>query len=232
MHHIRFNKGWLPREIVVETSTSDVPFSYTEDQPSNASGHETGNRGQALIERDGAKAQFTTTTLETVNAVNVANEAPEKTREPLEAVLAALHEKQCASFTRLWKRVPPHLHEIQFDFDKALWKGTGDDTLEDTIKKWGDVLLHAIATHNNNVSNATGLAPNEVHIWRYTRLRMTILESRGVKGHQCEKSDNLDYLCLTRDRQVREYNLVKEEDRLTKAKQQAANDEIDKITNN
>ena len=63
-------------------------------------------------------------------------------------------------------------------------------------------------------------------------MRMTILESRGVKGHQCEKLDNLNYLGLTRDRQVREYNLVKEEDRLTKAKQQAANDEIDKITNN
>ena len=100
-------------------------------------GMKLGTGDKPLIERDRAKAQFTTTTLETVNAVNVANEAPEKTRKPLEAVLAALHEKQCASFTRLWKRVPPH--EIQFDFDKALWKRTGDDTLEDTMKKWGEM---------------------------------------------------------------------------------------------
>ena len=61
---------------------------------------------------------------------------------------------------------------------------------------------------------------------------MTILEGSGVKGHQSEKRDHLDYLGLMRDRQARAYNLVREEDRLTKAKHQAANDEIEKIVNN
>ena len=92
--------------------------------------------------------------------------------------------------------------------------------------------MHAIAAHNNNVSRGTGLAPNKVHIGRYPRLPMTIIECSGVKDHQSEKRDHLDYLGLMRDRQVRAYNLVREEDRLTKAKHQAANDEIEQIMNN
>ena len=94
------------------------------------------------------------------------------------------------------------------------------------------MLLHAIAAHNNNVSRGTGLAPNEVHIGRYPRLPMTILEGSGVKGHQSKKRYHLDYLGLMRDRQVRAYNLVRQENRLTKAKHQAANNEIEQIVNN
>ena len=44
--------------------------------------------------------------------------------------------------------------------------------------------MHEVAAHNNSVSRGTGLAPSEVHIGRYPRLPMTILEGRGVKGHQ------------------------------------------------
>ena len=83
--------------------------------------------------------------------------------------------------------------------------------------------MHAVAAHNNNVSRGTGLAPNEVHIGRYPRLPMTILEGRGVKGHQGLKQDQLDYLELMRDRQVKAYELVKEEDRLIKARHEANN---------
>ena len=60
--------------------------------------------------------------------------------------------------------------------------------------------MHAVAAQNNNVSRGTGLAPNEVHIGRYPRLPMTILEGRGVKGHQGLKQDQLGYLELMRDR--------------------------------
>ena len=67
------------------------------------------------------------------------------------------------------------------------------------------MLMHAVAAHNDNVSRGTGLAPNGVHICRYPRLPMTILEGRGVKGHQCLKQDQLDYLKLMRDRQVKAY---------------------------
>ena len=33
MYYIRFNKGWLPREAIVEAGTSEIPFSHTGDQP-------------------------------------------------------------------------------------------------------------------------------------------------------------------------------------------------------
>lgn len=77
-----------------------------------------------------------------------------------------------------------------------------------------------------NVSRGTGLAPNEVHIGRYIRLPMTILEGRGVKGHQNLKKDQLEYLDLVRDRQIRAYNLVREEDKLLKARHDKANDKL------
>ena len=92
----------------------------------------------------------------------------------------------------------------------------------DNQTNWDELLLHAIAAHNNNVSRGTGLAPNEVHIGRYPRLPMTILEGRGVKGHQGLKRDQLDYLQLMRERQSRAYELVRKEDFLIKAKHEAA----------
>ena len=76
--------------------------------------------------------------------------------------------------------------------------------IADDQKKWDEMLLHAISAHNNNVSRGTGLAPNEVHIGRYPRLPMTILEGSGVKGHQSEKRDRLGYFELMR--------LIREED--------------------
>ena len=72
---------------------------------------------------------------------------------------------------------------------------------------------------------------NEVHIGRYPRLPMTILEGRGVKGHQGLKQDQLDYLELMRDRQVKAYELVKEEDRLIKARHEANNKHLAELIN-
>lgn len=96
----------------------------------------------------------------------------------------------------------------------------------DDQKDWDNMLTHAVAAHNNNVSRGTGLAPNQVHIGRYTRLPMTILEDRGARGHQSLKQDQLDYLNLMRDRQIKAYQLVREEDRLIKAKHDAANEAL------
>ena len=84
------------------------------------------------------------------------------------------------------------------------------------------MLTHAVASHNN-VIRGTGLAPNEVHIGRYPPLPMTILEGRGIKGHQGLKQDRLDYLELMRDRQVKSYKFVKHEDCLAKARHEANN---------
>lgn len=71
-----------------------------------------------------------------------------------------------------------------------------------------DMLIHAVAAHNNNVSRGTGLAPNEEHVDRYPRLPITILEGRGVQGYQGLKHDQLDYLEVMRERQVKAYSLV------------------------
>ena len=42
---------------------------------------------------------------------------------------------------------------------------------------------------------------------------MKILEGRGVRGHQGMKQDQLDYLQLKRERQVKAHELIEEEDR-------------------
>ena len=103
--------------------------------------------------------------------------------------------------------------------------------IADDQKNWDDMLMHAVAAHNNNVSRGTGLAPNEGHIGRYPRLPMKILEGRGVKGHQGLKQDQLDYLELMRDRQVKAYKLVRDEDRIIKARREANNEHLAELFN-
>ena len=66
--------------------------------------------------------------------------------------------------------------------------------IADNQTNWDKLLLRAIAAHNNSVSRGTGLAPNEVHIGRYPRLPMTVLEGRGASGHQGLRRDQLDVL--------------------------------------
>ena len=66
---------------------------------------------------------------------------------------------------------------------------------------------------------------------RYPRLPMTILEGRGVKGQQGLKHDQSDYLELMRDRQVKAYESVKEEDGLIKARHEANNERLAELIN-
>ena len=101
--------------------------------------------------------------------------------------------------------------------------------IADNQTNWDELLLHAIAAHNNSVSRGTGLAPNEVHIGRYPKLPMTILEGRGARGHQGLGRDQLDFLQLMRERQNRVYDLVRKPDFLIKAKHQAANEKSNSI---
>ena len=58
---------------------------------------------------------------------------------------------------------------------------------------------------------------------------MTILEGRGVRGHQGLKQDQLEYLELMIEREIKGYQLVKEEDRLTKARHEAANENLEEL---
>lgn len=95
---------------------------------------------------------------------------------------------------------------------------------------WDEYLLPCVYAHNNHVSRATGLAPMELHIGRYPRLPMTILGSKNeIKGWQSKKRDDLDYLQLMKERQVKAYELVAEKDRLTKEKHRANNEKLDNI---
>ena len=94
--------------------------------------------------------------------------------------------------------------------------------------EWDEYLLQVCYCHNNHVSKATGLAATEIHIGRYPQLPMTLLGSRNdIKGWQSTARDQLDYLHLMKDRQTRAYELVKESDRLMKAKHRANNEKID-----
>ena len=101
--------------------------------------------------------------------------------------------------------------------------------IADNHTNWDELLLHAIAAHNNSVNRGTGLAPNEIHIGLYQRLPMTILERRGARDHQGLRRDHLDFLQLMRERQNRAYELVRKEDFLIKAKHQAANEKSNSI---
>ena len=99
----------------------------------------------------------------------------------------------------------------------------------DNQTNWDELLLHAIAAHNSSFSGGKGLAPNEVHIGRYPRLTMTILEGRGARDHQGLRRDQLDFLQLMRERQNRAYKLMRKEDFLIKAKHKAANKKLNSI---
>ena len=61
---------------------------------------------------------------------------------------------------------------------------------------WDEQLPHVEAEFNNSVSAATGLAPNEVHLGRLPRLPLTVIERRGVRGHQGLGRDQLEYCDL------------------------------------
>ena len=90
--------------------------------------------------------------------------------------------------------------------------------------------MRVVYAHNDHISKATGLAPNEVHIDRYHRLPMTSLSSqKQIGGVQSLKQDELDYLQRITDEQQAAYRLVFESDRLTKEKRRQNNSKIDDI---
>ena len=101
--------------------------------------------------------------------------------------------------------------------------------IADNQTNWNELLLHVIAAHNNSIGRGTGLAPNKVHIERYPRLSMTVLEGHGARGHQGLRRDPLDFLQLMREGQNKAYELVRKEDFLIKAKHQPAKEKLNSI---
>lgn len=94
---------------------------------------------------------------------------------------------------------------------------------------WYQLLLHAVATHDSNVSRITGLVPNEAHAGPCPRLSTTFSEGSGVGGQQGLKRDQLDYLASMRGRKEKACNLVRRQERLIKARHQTENEGLDKI---
>ena len=74
---------------------------------------------------------------------------------------------------------------------------------------WDEQSPHVKFAYNSSASAAPGLAPNEVHMARFPRLPLTIIERTGVFGHQSMARDHLTYCDLATDRQQREYDIVR-----------------------
>ena len=79
---------------------------------------------------------MTPTPPEVIDAVAAKTTPTNQTRAPPETVLASLEDDQQAAVQRLWQRVPPHLYQINFDFEKALWTAGDIDVVEDLLCKY------------------------------------------------------------------------------------------------
>ena len=65
--------------------------------------------------------------------------------------MASLDDDQQVAFKRLWQRVPPHLHEINFDLEKALWTVGDVDALGDLLCKYE----HRFSRHSTDLGHDT-----------------------------------------------------------------------------
>ena len=87
--------------------------------------------------------------------------------------------------------------------------------VNDRQDDWDLHLPPAEFTYNNSVSAATGLAPNEVHIDRLSRLPMMISDRTGVVEHQSMVRDHLAYCDLTTDQKKCANDIVRAHHALT-----------------
>ena len=97
---------------------------------------------------------------------------------------------------------------------------------------WDVVLPHIEFAYNNSVSQATGLAPNEVHIGRLPRLPLSLFDHPAVGGHQSLDRDQLAYCNLAVDRQRHAYDLVREYHSLAVSRVERRNSKFVKALNN
>ena len=74
---------------------------------------------------------------------------------------------------------------------------------------WDLHLPHVELAYNDSVRAATGLAPNEAHMSRLSRLPLTVFDRTDVVEHQSLARDHLAYCDLATDRQDRANNIVR-----------------------
>ena len=80
-----------------------------------------------MVKSDVIKAKLTPTVSDTINGVEAAAPSMAKPCEPPQQVLKNSDTDERADFVRLWQRVPPHLHAINFDFEKERWTAADTD---------------------------------------------------------------------------------------------------------
>ena len=75
---------------------------------------------------------------------------------------------------------------------------------------WNVHFPHVEYTYHDSVSAATGLAPKDAHIRRLPRLALTVFDRSYGGIHQNLDRDQFAHCDLTRERQQRAYELVRE----------------------
>ena len=93
---------------------------------------------------------------------------------------------------------------------------------------WDLHLPHIEFAYNNSVNQATGLAPNEVHMGRLPRIPLSVFDHPRVGGRQGLDQDQVEYCNLAVDRQRRSYELVRECHALTVSRIQRRNADLSK----
>lgn len=124
-YYIRFADGSSQREATVETGRSAIPLCRADDQPFIIWPN------LLLVEGD---VPFTKTDLkDTVNILfpeqfyrSTTKPSPGRLKQTVQRstptnVMGALDDNKREAFAQLWHKIPAYLHDIKFDFDKALW---------------------------------------------------------------------------------------------------------------
>ncbi|CAM9304430.1 unnamed protein product [Laminaria digitata] len=149
-YYRRYNKEWSPQEAVVEAGTSEIQLKRVNGQAFLMQPNmKLGAGGAPLIRSDLTRAQITPSPSDIVHAVETVDVTPP--RAPPEDVLATLDGSQREAFARLWQRVPLHLHEIHFDFEKPLWTAADIGALGDLLCKYE----HRFSHHSTDLGHVT-----------------------------------------------------------------------------
>lgn len=126
---------------MVETEVSEIPLERASHevflmQPDM----KLGVGGAPLVQSDLSKAHLAPTSHDAGFPISARENNPP--REPPEDFLSSLGDHQRLAFRKLWKRMPPHLHEIKIDFEKVLWTAADLDALGDLLFKYEHRFSH------------------------------------------------------------------------------------------
>lgn len=94
---------------------------------------------------------------------------------------------------------------------------------------WDEQSPHIEIALKTSANAATGLAPNDVRLGRLPRSAITVIQPRGVTGHQGRSRDRFEYHVLAGERQQRGDQLVREYQAIVSTRTACANQEMGDI---